>query len=439
MIVVVAEVVAELAELVEHEVARILGELVAGVVDLLHVRLGAVRADHVVVRVLAPALEPVEPLLAHALRQDRHAPAGHDPADGDAASCVVAGRRPDRPVTGGVELPGHDPRCEAGVRSEHLVGRDHREAVAEHDDDRALDAGQLGGQHDVLGHVDPPAGEVVVPVHPPEVAGVGPLRIGVADLVGMVERRRVGELGERRQRDAALAEALDAARQGDSASTTRSARPNWFSRASRWASVTVTIDSVSNARRCPAEASVGFHRRWGRHGRRARRSSAPPPPDVADLVAAACLVCSHFGAPKSQRDHQSLAAQQIDPGMVLGVTLGRRLQLVDGADPVLLRQPRDDLGESARRCSRRRPPRGSARAGRASSSSSRPPPATPRVRCGSRSRHRPRPRRRRPVASCTAVGSWRSARRCTDGTDGTGRTRRARRRAPATDAFTSSR
>ena len=38
---VVAEVVAELAELVEHEVVGILRQLVAGVVDLLDVALGA--------------------------------------------------------------------------------------------------------------------------------------------------------------------------------------------------------------------------------------------------------------------------------------------------------------------------------------------------------------------------------------------------------------
>ena len=66
----------------------------------------------------------------------------HDPADGDAAAGVVAGRRPDRPVAGRVELAGDDARREAGVGGEHLVGGDHREAVAEHDDDRALDAGQ---------------------------------------------------------------------------------------------------------------------------------------------------------------------------------------------------------------------------------------------------------------------------------------------------------
>ena len=207
---VVAEVVAELGELVEHEVARVEGELVAGVVDLLDVRLGAVGADDVLGRVRAPLVEPVEALLAHALGEDGDAAAGHDPADGDAAAGVVAGRRPDGAVVRRVELAGDDAGCEAGVGGEHLVGGDHREAVAEHDDDRALDAGEARRQHDVVGHVDPVAGEVVVPVDPPQVAGVGPLRVGVADLGGVVEGRGVLELGERRQRDALRPEPLDA-------------------------------------------------------------------------------------------------------------------------------------------------------------------------------------------------------------------------------------
>ena len=203
---VVTEVVTEFAELVEHEVARILGELVAGVVDLLHVRLGAVGADHVVVGILTPLVEPIEALLAHALRQDRHPSTGHDAADRDAAPGVVAGGRPDRPMAGGVELPGDDTRRQAGIRGEHLVGGDHREPVAEHDDDRTLDAGQFARQHDVLGHVDAIAGQVVVPVVAPQVASVGPLRIGVADVGGVIERGRVGELRKGRQGNPALAE-----------------------------------------------------------------------------------------------------------------------------------------------------------------------------------------------------------------------------------------
>ena len=207
---VVAEVVAELGELVEHEVARIEGEFVAGVVDLLDVRLRAVGADDVLGRVRAPPVEPVEALLTHPLGQDRHAAARHDPTDRDAAACVVARRGPDRPMVGGVELPGDHARREARVRGEHLVGGDHREPVAEHHDDRALDAGQARGQHDVVGDLDPVAGEVIVPVDAPQVAGVRALRVGVADLGVVVEARRVLELRERRQRDALGPEPLDA-------------------------------------------------------------------------------------------------------------------------------------------------------------------------------------------------------------------------------------
>ena len=206
---VVGEVVAELAELVEHEVVGIGGQRVARVVDLLDVALRADRADHVLGRVRAPRVEPVEALLAHALGQDRDAARRHDAADRDAAAGVVAGARPDRPVAGRVELPADDARGEAGVRGEHLVRGDHREAVAEDDDDRALDPGQLAGQHDVIGHRDPAAVEVVVPVHAEQVARIG---VGVADAVGAggIEGRRIGELGERRQLDALLAEPLDA-------------------------------------------------------------------------------------------------------------------------------------------------------------------------------------------------------------------------------------
>ena len=74
------------------------------------------------------------------LGQDRHASTAQDPRDRHAAATVVAGRRPDRALGRRVELAGDEPRHEAGVRREDLVGRDHREAVAEGDDDRCLHA-----------------------------------------------------------------------------------------------------------------------------------------------------------------------------------------------------------------------------------------------------------------------------------------------------------
>ena len=205
---VVHEVVPELGELVEHEVAGVLARKpVALVVDLLDVRLGADGADDVLDGVLAPAVEPVEALLAHPGRQDRHAAAREEPAHRDAAARVVPGRGPDGTVDGGVELPRHHSGRQAAVGGQHLVRGDHGEAVAEHDEDRAVDAGELAGQHHVVGHVDPAAGPVVVPVHPPQVPGVRGLGVGVAD-AGLRHGSGVGQLGKGRQDDPPLTQPL---------------------------------------------------------------------------------------------------------------------------------------------------------------------------------------------------------------------------------------
>jgi len=88
--VVVTEMITELRELVEDEVARILCQVVAGVVDLFDVRLGAVRLDHIFFRIGTPCVKPVEPLLAHAFGQNRNATTRHDLRDRDATSGVVA-------------------------------------------------------------------------------------------------------------------------------------------------------------------------------------------------------------------------------------------------------------------------------------------------------------------------------------------------------------
>ncbi len=62
----------------------------------------------------------------------------------------------------------------------------------------------------MVGNLDSIAEQVVVPVHPPKVAGVGTLRVGIAHLRRVIERRGVLELGERRQRDALVAEPFHA-------------------------------------------------------------------------------------------------------------------------------------------------------------------------------------------------------------------------------------
>ena len=57
-------------------------------------------------------------------------------------------------------------------------------------------------------------GEIVVPVDPPEIPRVGTLRISITDRLGVIERRRIRELGELRQTDAALTETSRRIRDG---------------------------------------------------------------------------------------------------------------------------------------------------------------------------------------------------------------------------------
>ena len=123
---VVDHVVPELGKLVEDDVIRIGGQLLAAVVDLLDVALTARRLDDVG-RVGNPLIEPGEALATHPLGENGDAAAAHQPRDRDAAAAVVAGRWPDRALPRRVELACDEARREAAVGGEHLVGPDHRE------------------------------------------------------------------------------------------------------------------------------------------------------------------------------------------------------------------------------------------------------------------------------------------------------------------------
>ena len=125
---VVREVVGELRELVEDDGARIASNLAAGLEDLPDVALGPWRADDVP-RVGDPPLEPAEPLGAHVLRQDGHAPAAEQARDRDSSARIVAGRRPYRAVLRRVEAACDEARHEARIGREHLVSRDEGEPV----------------------------------------------------------------------------------------------------------------------------------------------------------------------------------------------------------------------------------------------------------------------------------------------------------------------
>ena len=131
--------VGKLTKLIEDEVGRVFAHIVARVVNLFDIALGARRANRVA-WVACPFIQPVEPLLRHAGWQHGHTTSTHDLADGHTTARIVASRRPNRAVIRGVKLPRNNARGKNCVGREHLVRGDHREAVAEHDDDWALDA-----------------------------------------------------------------------------------------------------------------------------------------------------------------------------------------------------------------------------------------------------------------------------------------------------------
>ena len=132
---VVRNVIAELGELVEDEIIAVPRQLGASVVNLLDVALRAGGADDVLWRG-HPVAQPLETLLTHAGRQYRDPAATEDAGNRDAAAAIIAGRWPDRLVTGRVEPAGHQMRDQAAIGRQHLVRRDHREKTAERHDDR---------------------------------------------------------------------------------------------------------------------------------------------------------------------------------------------------------------------------------------------------------------------------------------------------------------
>ena len=190
------EIVGELGKLVEDDVGGVLGERVAGVVDLLDVALRARRPDDVL-GLVDPALQPLEALGAHALGQHRDAAAAENAPDSDAAPAVVPGRRPDRPVPLGVELAGDEARNQTGIGRQHLMSADHREPVAERDRDRRIDPGELAPQDDVP-RCRHGAGAVlaVEPVNTEQIGRAGLGRIEARGLGGdgVGNQRGIGEL-----------------------------------------------------------------------------------------------------------------------------------------------------------------------------------------------------------------------------------------------------
>src|SRR5690242_21682163 len=101
-----SNIIAELGELVEDEIIGVLRELGASIVDFFDVALRAGGTDDVL-GLGDPGLQPREALLAHSGRQYRNPAAAEDAGYRDAAAAVIAGRRPDRLVTGRIKPARH--------------------------------------------------------------------------------------------------------------------------------------------------------------------------------------------------------------------------------------------------------------------------------------------------------------------------------------------
>ena len=207
----VHEVVRVLGELVEDHVRRVAREPLALVVDLPDVALDAGRPDDVG-GIGDPSLEPLEPLAAHPLGQDRDPAAAHDAADRDAArgsSCRSRARPRDAsvgsnaPETTRAARGTRRPRGPCGRRSSGTGRRARRRSG------RRRRSGTLG-RIDVLGNGDGRTSVgAVVPVDAEQVQRVG--RVGVdrrerrrGSSAGI--RRGLRELLERRQGDPGLPE-----------------------------------------------------------------------------------------------------------------------------------------------------------------------------------------------------------------------------------------
>ena len=115
-------------------------------------------------------LQPVESLLAHALRKDSYGVNAKECAVERSASAVVACRRPYCLVIACVELTCYEFRNEAAVRSSYLVAA-CREPLADHADDLALYAGEFRRDNDVVRSVEKSAGFLllVLPCYTEEV------------------------------------------------------------------------------------------------------------------------------------------------------------------------------------------------------------------------------------------------------------------------------
>ena len=119
-------------------------------------------------------MEPVETLLAHFRRENRHALGPQELGVERAAPAVVAGGGPDGLVDVHVELARHQPGGQAAEGGPDFMAA-RGEPLAHHGDNAAGHAGELRGQFNVVGDgLEEAAGlfGLVLPGDPEEVQGV---------------------------------------------------------------------------------------------------------------------------------------------------------------------------------------------------------------------------------------------------------------------------
>jgi len=204
-------VVAELVELVEDdEVLARSPQFPALVEDFLDVALAARRRNDLACNLR----QPLEPLAAHAFRQDGNGLTAEQRGIVRAPAAVVAGGGPDGLLRRRVELTRDQPRDEAAERRADLV-RAGGEPFADEDKDTRVYTGQCLRELQIVCWAEATAmrDRLVLPGDAKEVARVDIPQADAAqlrlDAVG--NQRRIPHLGEGRDDDVTLACALHCA------------------------------------------------------------------------------------------------------------------------------------------------------------------------------------------------------------------------------------
>ena len=135
------QVVGKFRKLVDDDVLWITRELLTFIVDLFNVALCAGCA-HNVFGIVDPFFQPAESFPTHAFWQYSNAMTAENAGNRDSAPAVVASRWPDCTMMAGVECTADQSWDQTAVCSQNFVCTNHRESVAQSDDDLCIDTGQ---------------------------------------------------------------------------------------------------------------------------------------------------------------------------------------------------------------------------------------------------------------------------------------------------------